>query len=261
MKRIAALALVLFSGAAAAAPIMYVHDSGGTLGRVDVATGNVQLIGSMGVQMTDIAFDPDGDLFGLTFTGLYSINASTGASTFIGNHGVNGGNALVFGADGTLYAAGTLTSGLYSLSTATGAGTLLGSMGFASAGDLAFNGGNLYLASTSNQLVKVDLATLPGSVAVGAFGVPDVYGLATGDNGMLYAVAGTTVYEVDTATGAASNGVNYGGQGLGLAYGESFYTEAGAPTPTPVPEPSTLMLLAAGGLASLLSARRRKMPG
>ena len=107
---------------------------------------------------------------------------------------MNGGNALVFGLDGTLYAAGASTTGLYSLSTATGAGTLLGNMGFASAGDLAFNAGSLYLAATSNELVQVDIATPASSAAVGAFGVPNVYGLATGDNAVLYAVAGTTVW-------------------------------------------------------------------
>lgn len=260
MKRMMALALALTCGAAAAAPVMYVHDSAGKLGTVDVATGSVELIGSMGVVMTDIAFDPDGDLFGLSFTGLYSINAASGAATFIGNHGIAGGNALVFGAGGTLYAAGSST-GLYSLNTLTGAGTLLGGMGFASAGDLAFNGGNLYLAATTNQLVQVDLSVPASSFAVGSFGVAGVFGLATGDNDVLYAVAGTTIYEVDTTTGAASNGVSFGLQGLGEAYGESFYTEAGAPPPTSVPEPSTLPLLGIGVLAAATAIRRRRITG
>jgi hypothetical protein len=38
----------------------------------------------------------------MSFTNLYEIDKSTGASTLIGFHGISGGSALVFGADGTL---------------------------------------------------------------------------------------------------------------------------------------------------------------
>jgi hypothetical protein len=180
-------------GTANAAPIMHVHDSSGTLGTVDVATGTVNVIGNMGVVMTDIAFDPLGNLYGLSFGSFYSINPTTAAATFIGNHGINTGNALVFGTDGTLYAAGAGSLSLFTINPATGAATNLGSMGFASGGDLAFNAGEFYLASSGSQLVKIDLANLANTAAVGSFGVGGVFGLATGDNGVLYAVASTSI--------------------------------------------------------------------
>jgi hypothetical protein len=256
MKRFfVALALLVTAAVstATAGPIMFVHDSSGNLGRVDVATGTTSLIGNMGAVMTDIAFDPTGNLYGITFTGLYSINALTGASAFIGGLGLNGANALVFSSTGTLYAAANNNGNLYTVNTGTGAASFAQSTGFASGGDLAFNGGNLYLASTTNSLVRI---TLGGpSTLVGAFGVGSVFGLATGDNGTMYGVAGTTVYTIDTTTGAATNGVSFAGQGLGLAFGQSFYTEAGAPDP--VPEPGT-MLLVGGGLAAMLRKRRRQ---
>jgi len=257
----AAIVIALSSGASNtfAGPVMYVHDSAGELGTVDVATGNVILIGNMGVTMTDIAFSPTGDLFGLSFSGLYSINLKTAAASFIGNHSIAGGNALVFSSDGTLYGAGNSTTLLYSISTLTGDSTSLGNMGFASGGDLAFKDGNLFLASSGNQLVKIDLGNLTNTSAVGNFGISDVFGLATGSDNTLYAVAGTTVYQVNTSTGAATSPVSFTGQGLGTAYGQSFITEACSVNcnPNPVPTPATLALLSIG-LTVLGFARRRK---
>lgn len=126
-------------------------------------------------------------------------------------------------------------------------------MGFASAGDLAFNGGSFFLASTSNQLVEVDLGNLANTSAVGNFGAANVVGLATGNDGVLYAVAGTTSYEANPSTGALSNPVSFAGQRLGNAFGESFFAEAGAN----VPAPGSLSLFGAG-LAAIGLMRRRK---
>ena len=255
LKGVLAAVVLAIASNASAAPIMYVHDSDGTLGRVDVATGSVQVVGEMPQTMTDIAFDPSGNLYGVTFGSLYSINSSTAATTLIGNLGFTA-NALVFGADGTLYGAG-ISSNLFTIDPATGASSVVGNMGFSSGGDLAFNGGNFYLASSGSQLVQVNPATGAG-VLIGSFGVSSVFGLATGNDGILYAVAGTNVYTVNTATGAATNPVNYAGTALGVAFGQSFFTEAGAPDPE-VPEPGTLALLSLGTTAAGWARRRRSV--
>ena len=234
---------------------IYVGDSRGNLGTVDVTTGAVSLIGNMGVQMTDIAVDSSGNLFGISFSRTYRINKTTAAPTLLGSHSISFGNALTFGPDGTLYGAGNRTTRLFSIDTATGAGTSLGNTGFFSAGDLAFNGGDLFLASTSSQLVNIDLDNIAGgTAAVGFFGVLNMFGLATGSDGQLYGTAGTNVYSIDTATGAATFSASYGGQGLGAAFG------AGNPTlVVPVPAAAWMGLSLLGGLSFLRKIRRNRL--
>ncbi|GEM_PF-1265409 len=202
---------------------LWISDSMGNLGTYNIATNTVTVIGSMGVIMTDIAFNADGDLFGISFNALYSIDPTDANTSFIGDHSISGGNALVFGPNGTLYGAGSSTTHLFSIDIGTGAATVLGDMGFYSAGDLEFNSGNFYLAAftgTNDTLVIIDQDTYHGS-AVGQIGFNNVFGLATGDDGVLYGTSGTNVLNIDISTGAGTIVANYSGGGLGFSYGSS----------------------------------------
>ena len=242
MRLLARVSAVLFSlfvavSGAFASPFLWVSDSAGRIGIVDVANGNATIVGNSGAALTDIAFDPAGNLWGVSFTNLYTINRTTGVATNRGSLGVFGMNALVFASDGTLYGASSGSTNFYRIDTTTGAATSLGSTGFTSAGDLAFNGGNLYLSSLSNQLIRVDIANPSASAVVGPIGFANVFGLATADNNVLYGVTGNTVISVNPATGQGTSVVTYGG-GLLDAYGSAFVTEAGAPPPGPGPGPA-----------------------
>ena len=216
----------------AAAPRLYVHDSRGTLGRIRVSDGLVDVIGQMDAVMTDIAFSPEGLLFGLTNSDLYRIDLVTADIELIGPHGILGGNALVFGSDGTLYGAGGFVEGLFEMNLQTGAGTEIADMGHSSAGDLVFFEDVLYLASTADQLVLIDLSAVGsgqeiGSV-VGDIGFREVFGLATASDGIMYGTAGTDVFSVDVANGSGSMpGVNFEGQGMTASFGSSFFLESG----------------------------------
>ncbi len=94
---------------------------GSQLGTINTNTGLVTIIGPLGVSnMGAIAFAPDGTLYGATenkdlspFGALYTINTTTGATTFVtairdSNSDPHPGGfaSIQFGCDGTLYYGG-----------------------------------------------------------------------------------------------------------------------------------------------------------
>lgn len=233
------LAITLPSAAAHGAdPVLYIDDSSGRLGTVNIETGQVEVKGLMGAVMTDIAFAPDGvTLYGIDFgSSIWQINPQTAQSTFVGSTGVFL-NALVFGPDGLLYAASP-TTGLYVLDVMSGSASLLGGIGASSAGDLAFHQGTLYLSASSNQLVEIDQNDYTGTL-IGPMGFNNVFGMATGPDDVLYGVAGTRIFRIDPLTGNGTLLLDYAGKGLGSANGTSFTTEA-------IPEMSSIALASLG---------------
>jgi len=211
---------------------------------VDVDSGNADIIGALviggvEVEITDIAFAPDGRLLGLSATDLYEIDRDTAALTLIGAHGIPEGNALVFETDGVLYAAGMLTTSFYQIDPSTGVATALFEIGVQSAGDLAFHQGELYLSSRDHDLVLIDRVGQSATV-IGPIGFESVFGLATGDDGVLYGLSERRIIAVDTATGAGTVVSEYR-DGLKTAFGSTFFGEA---LPTCTGEPLAGCLVA-----------------
>ena len=112
----------------------------------NIASGTSSLIAHTSDTIGALAFSSSGILYGLgQLDGeLYSISTTTGATTLIGNVGVDDGNpvsSLAFNSSGQLFA--TIDDSLFTLNTATGLAKAVGSgspssIGFNSVSGLAF---------------------------------------------------------------------------------------------------------------------------
>ncbi len=224
---------------------VFLEDASAVLWKGSSPTGPFGVVGSTGVQMVDIAFTPDGTLWGisqnLNFNGLYTINPQTGASILVGNLGLGSLNALASDASGQLY--GADGPDIYMISN-IGVETLFAYGPYQSSGDLEYINGNLYLTSKpGDQLYKIPISSPNSPVLVGSIGFSDVYGLAY-VNGVLYGYTGSgQIISIDITDGA----------GTLVGTGPGTW---GA-TSSPAPEPGSLLLLGSGILGLCGFVRRR----
>lgn len=229
---------------------LYIVDTSGRIGAVNLATDTVSVIGKTGESLTDIAFTSNGDLYGTTDTALYSINTSTAASSLIASYGALGGGLMdgLVGDGSELLASSYASTNLYAIDLSPeGITTLTGSTKGDSAGDLAFGpNGELYETLNTGYISKITLSgsTITSSI-VGNTGHYTVYGLATADTGVTYAVSGTEIFVVDLNNASLTPFFNYAGHGLGAVSGAAII-------PVAVPEPANLLLLAMGLLLLVL---------
>jgi hypothetical protein len=155
---------MLVAGAAQASQL-YVVATGGDVTVIDLATGSVSPMGSLGVGFDwgGAAYDATTDtLFfigGRTYPTLYAMDPATGAVTTIGDH--NLADAFALAADpstGDLYALQSNGfSGLHRLNKRTGAATLVGDPGIGFGGaDFTSNGMILAQASFGQSMYLVN---------------------------------------------------------------------------------------------------------
>lgn len=210
-----------------AAPVaqnMFVH-SPDTLYRIDDQSFDLVLIGPFGLDeeelMTDLAVTPDGNIYGISRTNLYSIDADTGAASHIAEVSSAANVGMTFLDDGTLLATDD-TGGVRQIDPASGEVTEVGHFGelYATAGDLVgVFGGAMFAISDkgpegdeqdNNLLLTVDPETGTG-FPVGQIGYNRVFGCAVA-NGKIYAFTSPfpedgegplgEVIEIDPVTGA-----------------------------------------------------------
>lgn len=230
--------------------LLYLVNRHNYLGTVDVDTQEFNVIGQISAPLLDLAFSPEGELYGVAPDGLYRIDRRTAAVEYIGGENFDGSrmNALDFGQDGTLYAAGR-NSTLYTVDMLSGKATEVGEIGFNSSGDLAFTpDGQLYLSTTKNSLVWIDLSSGAGT-EIGSFGQSEILGMALNVDGTMYGYSYDNIFTIDMSNGRASPAFGISSSQLLQSYGSAFY---------PIPEPnSALMALFAGGGIGVLRRRRR----
>ena len=148
------------------------NTSGQKLLTIDPATALVTVVGSFntgtnGNTMSDLAFDPNGNLFGVgssAHAALYSINLATGQATYIGPSGepYTAGGGLAISPGGVFYGTPIQTDfGTYD--PITGAFTFIANPprpggALTSYASLAFDGNTLYAMNlaTPTHLVTID---------------------------------------------------------------------------------------------------------
>jgi len=161
----------------------------GQLYTMDPSNGTMTLVGTGSTGINAMAYDPTTQtMYGCNYgasSGLYTINLSNGAQTYVGDVGLG---ALIIGmacdASGNLFGADLVADQLISIDKASGAGTVIGSLGVSLnyAQDMEYDNENdiLYLAgyTTQGELYTVNPST--GSCTyVGAFqGGAEMCGLA-----------------------------------------------------------------------------------
>jgi hypothetical protein len=166
------------------------------------------LEGYAGVSLTDITFRRR-TLYAISFSDLYSLNATTGASHLIGPLGVTDANALATQpGTNTVFAAG-LSGRLFKVNVKTGHATLVGAFGhgYYSSGDLTFARGHLYgtvmrSGSAPSLLVRINTRTGAAKL-IGNTGYRDVYGLVTGAGDLYGATYGGSFLAISAKTGRA----------------------------------------------------------
>lgn len=182
-------------------------NSGGTLYGYEPTTNTATMIGGFldhGVpvsDMTDIAIDLSGHMYGIAYSELYQINPTTAAVTDLGSIGVSC-NALTFVSDGTLVAAGD--QGVITVDPATLRTAHLGGGSFTSSGDIVgLPDGFLYWSvqgSSSDDLVRVDPRS-GKATRLGAIGVSGVYSLGYAYGSLYGFTSGNKVVTIDATTG------------------------------------------------------------
>ncbi|GDX83348.1 hypothetical protein LBMAG42_51590 [Deltaproteobacteria bacterium] len=186
-------------------------NSGSTLYGYDPTTNTATTIGVFkdgGVtvsDMTDIAIDLSGHMYGIAYTEVYQINPTTAVVTDLGAIRDNC-NALTFVSDGTLVAA--CDSGVITIDTTTLKSNKLGGTAYTSSGDIiGLPDGMLYWSvqgGASDDLVQVN-PTNGQSTLLGSIGTSGVYALGYA-NGALYGfTSANKVIVIDSTTGRTTS--------------------------------------------------------
>ena len=207
---------------------LFIVDSEGALGSVDLLSGDVTRIGGLTVQLEDIAIGQSGEFYGVSTTDLYRVDPNNGNLTHIGPLQIHNASSLDFGPDNKLYVVGEAS--LYTVDTATGLTTFVGNVGENAVGDIAFAGNDFFVSAVDSKLIAGDIDTL-STTTLSPITTGNVHALDYSSAFGLVAVFGTRILAVDELSGESFFGRDYVGNGLGTARGAAFGSPQAVPPP------------------------------
>ena len=176
MRRIAFVISLIFSLHLLNAQVIY-FSAEYALYKLDLAACTYTYEFSLPMQITDLAFHPDGTLYGIDGEGeIFIIDPNTGEHWIIHNFpDIGPYTSLVAGANGIIYAANDKLS---SYNKWNDQGTLHGNLPLQASGDLTFQDGNLYVATVENKIMLVNIADPPSSYEVMEAQIPgEIWGI------------------------------------------------------------------------------------
>ncbi|HLP50351.1 MAG TPA: T9SS type A sorting domain-containing protein [Chitinophagales bacterium] len=151
MKTLTTLFCIIICFAAFGQQPIFATISGGDLYSFDLGKCKRNFIGVTGYGFGDIAFTPNGRLWGIEGGMLYNIDTSNANSTLIGNTEI--GAVTLLGLNDTTLLA-EFGNNLYSINVNTAASTYIDTIGYSAAGDLVWYDNDLYLVT---PLVKITM--------------------------------------------------------------------------------------------------------
>lgn len=186
-------------------------NTGNTLYGYDPSTNVASAVGSFmlgGVRvtdMTDIAIDLTGRMYGVAYDELYRITPATAEVTHVATLDASY-NALTFVSDGTLVAAGD--NQVVAVDESTGRTTRIGRNDYTSSGDIVgLPDGYLYWSvqgGSSDDLVKIDPST-GTATRLGAIGSSGVYALGYAYGSLYGFTSGNEAIVIDATTGRTTS--------------------------------------------------------
>lgn len=156
--------LLLYLNSSSQVSSDFVNLSNGDLIKVNYNTCTNTLVGNSGVQFFDIAFVPNGNMYGFSGGSLYQIDTNTAGITALGS-GFPSINALVGHRSGVMY--GVAGTNVYRVDPTLLSATLLGTVTSAAAGDLYIKNDSLYLTTFNDSLIYIDVNNFSNNFTVG----------------------------------------------------------------------------------------------
>lgn len=180
MKKLLIVLGLFGSHAMVAQEMIYATIAGGDLYAFDIYNCTSQFIGSTGQGFGDIAFTPNGRLWGIVNYELYEIDPLTANAELVGFTGV-GSVSLVALNDSTLLTEADLQ--LYALNTNDASSYVIGTIGYGASGDLTWYDNDLYMLTPLIKIVLDDSFTSIVDVIPVSLDIPICEGAATASFG------------------------------------------------------------------------------